>query len=84
VVKLNVDKSINTEQGIKVEGKSSRYLSFREMMRHLSPHCCPLKEQMKDKTVSYFDLLRPGPPPSRRDDEKKSEAFRRLKTRKYS
>ena len=39
---------------------------------------------MRDKTVSYVDLLRPGPPPSRRDDEKKSEACRRMETRKYS
>jgi hypothetical protein len=47
-----------------VEGESSKSLSFREMMRELSPHRRPLKDQMRDKTVSYMDLLRPGPPPS--------------------
>ena len=81
---LNVDKSIDTEQGVKVVGESSRSLSFHEKMKELSPHRHPLKERMRDKTVSYVDLLRPGPPPSIRDNEKKSEACRRLETRKYS
>jgi hypothetical protein len=79
---LNEDKSIDTEQEVKVVGESSRSLSFRERMKGLSPHRRPLKDRMRDKTVSYVDLLRPGPPPSRRDDEKKSEASRRLATRK--
>ena len=35
---------------------------------------------MRDKTVSYIDLLRPGLAPSRRDEEKKSEACRRIET----
>ena len=45
-------------------GESSRSLTFHERMKRLSPHCCPLKDRMKDKIVSYVDLLRPGPPPS--------------------
>ena len=81
---LNEDKSIDTEQEVKVVGESPRSLSFRDRMRGLSPHRRPLKDRMRDKTVSYVDLLRPGPPPSRRDDEKKSEACRRMETRKYS
>jgi hypothetical protein len=55
---LNVDNPINTEQGVKVVGKSLRSLSFRERMRHLSSHCRSLKERMKDKTVPYVDLFR--------------------------
>ena len=29
---------------------------------------------MRNKIISYINLLRPGPPPSRRDDEMKSES----------
>jgi hypothetical protein len=38
-------------------------------MKGLSPYRRFLKDQMMDKTVLYVDLLWPGPPPSRRDDE---------------
>ena len=79
---LNEDKSIDTEQEVKVVGESSRSLSFCDKMRGLSPHCRSLKDQMRDKTVLYVDLLRPGSPPSRRDDEMKSESSRRLAIRK--
>ena len=44
VANLNEDKSIDTEQEVKVVGKSSRSLSFREMMKELSPHRRPLKD----------------------------------------
>ena len=75
---VNEDKTTNGEDEVKVVGESSRSLSFRERMRGLSPHRRPLKDRMRDKTVSYIDLLRPGPPPSRRDDE----TSRRLAKRK--
>ena len=58
--------------------ESSRSLSFCERMRGLWPYRRPLKDRMRDKTVSYVDLLRPGPPPSRRGDE----TSRRLAKRK--
>jgi hypothetical protein len=61
---LEQDKSNETEQEVKVEGESSKSTSFREGMRGLSPHRRPLKDRMRDKTVSYMDLLRLGPPPS--------------------
>jgi hypothetical protein len=61
---------------------SSRSLSFRKRMKILSPHRCLLKDRMKDKTVSYVDLLRPDPPPSRTTDEMKPEASKRLANRK--
>ena len=75
---LNEEKTTNEEGEVKVVGESSRSLSFRERMRGLLPHRRPLKDRMRDKTVSYIDLLRPGPPPSRRDDE----TSRRLAKRK--
>ena len=68
-VNVNEDKTTEMKEKVKVVGESSRSLSFRERMRGLSPHRRPLKDRMRDKTVSYVDLLRPDPPPSRRDDE---------------
>jgi hypothetical protein len=57
------------EEEVKIVGESSKSLSFRERMRALPPHHLPLKEQKRDKTIFYMDLLRPGPPPS--DSSKK-------------
>ena len=56
-VDLNEEKSKNGEKEVKVVGKSSRSLSFREKMRGISPHSRPLKDRMRDKMVSYVDLL---------------------------
>ena len=81
-VDLDEDKSIETEEEVKVVGESLKSLSFCEMMRGLSPHRRPLKDRLRDKTVSYVDLLRSGPPPSRRDDDMKSESSRRFAKRK--
>ena len=53
------DNSFDIEK-IKVAGESSKTLFFRKKMRGLSPHRLPLKEQMKDRTISYVDLLRPN------------------------
>ena len=66
---FNEGKSKDSEKKVKVVGESSRSLSFREKMRGWSPHRRPLKDGMRDKTGFYIDLLRPGPPSSRRDDE---------------
>jgi hypothetical protein len=68
-VDVNEDKMISRKDEVKIVGESLRSLSFCKTMRGLSPHRRPLKDQMTDKTVSYVDLLRPGPPPSRRDDK---------------
>ena len=78
---LNEDKSIETDE-VKVVGESSKSLLFCERMKGLSPHRHPLKDQMREKTVLYVDLLQPGPPPSRRDNEKKSESSRRFAKQK--
>jgi hypothetical protein len=69
-VDVDEDKSNETEEEeVKVVGESSKSLSFRKRMRALSPHHLSLKDRKKDKTVSYMDLLRPGPPSS--DSSKK-------------
>jgi hypothetical protein len=61
---LDEDKSNETEEEVKVEGKSSKSISFHEQMKALPPHHLPLKDRKRDKTVSYMNLLRSGPPPS--------------------
>ena len=62
---------------VKVAGESSKTLSFRKKMRGLSPHRLPLKERMKDQTISYVDLLRPNPL-QKMDPRRKPEAYTRL------
>ena len=54
------DNSFDIEK-IKVAGESSKPLSFRKKIRGLLPHRIPLKDRMKDRTISYVDLLRPNP-----------------------
>jgi hypothetical protein len=67
---VDEDKSNKTEEEeVKVEGESSKSISFRERMRALPSHHLSLKDQKRDKIVSYMDLFRPGPPPS--DSSKK-------------
>ena len=60
---LEEDNSNETKPEVKMEGECSKTLSLRQRMRAL-PHHLPLKDRIKDKTISYRDLLRPGPPPS--------------------
>ena len=67
---VDEDKSNETEEEeMKVVGESSKSLSFRERMKALPPHHLSLKDRKKNKTISYMNLLRPGPPPS--DSSKK-------------
>jgi hypothetical protein len=65
------DADLDEEEEVKVVGESSKSLSFCERMRALPPHHLPLKDRKRVKTISYMDLLRPGPPPS--DSSKKYE-----------
>ena len=51
---------------------------FCERMNRLSPHRLPLKERMKDQTISYIDLLRPNPLPARLEKDPMPQVFRRL------
>jgi hypothetical protein len=66
---LDEDKSNKTKEEVKVEGESSKPILFRKWMRALLPYHLPFKDRKKDKTISYMDLLRPGPPLS--DSSKK-------------
>ena len=85
--KINdVDSDDNSEdvEEVNIAVESSKTLSFHERMRRLSPHRPPLKERMKDRTISYVDLFRPNPLPRRTDDEWKLQSSRRLAQRKSS
>ena len=85
--KINdVDSDNNSEdvEEVNIAVESSKTLSFRERMRRLSPHPLPLKERMKERTISYVDLLRPDRLPPRTDDEWKPQSSRRLARRKSS
>ena len=77
------DNSIDVEE-VEIAMESSKTLSFREKMKTLSLHCLPLKERMKDRTISYIDLLRSDPLPTRTNDEWKPRSSRRLARRKSS
>ena len=71
------ENSIDMEE-VKIAVESSRILSFHKKIKRLSPHCLLLKERMKDQMISYVDLLRPDPLPSRMDNKRKPQASRRL------
>ena len=70
------DNSFDIEE-IKVAGESSKTLSFHKKMRGLSPHRLPLKERMKDRKISYVDLLWPNLLP-KVDPRRKPRASTRL------
>ena len=61
-------ESNNVEQGAEPMAEATKVLSFRERMKRLSPHWLPLKERMKDQTISYVDLLHPDLFPTRVED----------------
>jgi len=45
--------------------------------KRLSPYRLPLKERMKDRTISYVDLMRPNPQPTTMHKEHKQQACRK-------
>ena len=55
------EESNDVEQGTKPMAELTEVLSFCERMKRLSPHRLPLEERMKDRTISYVDLLRRDP-----------------------
>jgi hypothetical protein len=75
VVDLNENKLIDMEEEVKVIHEFIRSLSFREMIKILSPRRRPLNDRMKDKMVSYIDLLQPGPPTSRKDNKNEARSI---------
>ena len=72
------EESNGEDEEVKDVADPSRALSFREKMKRLSPHRLPLKERMKDRTISYVDLLRPDPLLRRDNDEPVQQGYRRL------
>jgi hypothetical protein len=54
------DNTVDKQEEVTEAVDSSQPLSFCESMRGLSPHPLPLGERMKDRTISYVDLLRPN------------------------
>ena len=71
------DNSIDIEE-VKVAEESSRTLHVLKKRRGLSPHRLPLKERMKDRTISYVNLLRPDLLLLRLDPRRKPQASTRL------
>jgi len=55
---VDVEDNLIDIEEVKVAGESSKTLPIRKKMRGLSPHRLPLKERIKDRTISYVDLLR--------------------------
>ena len=76
------EESNDVEQGTKPMAELTENLSFRERMKRLSPHWLPLKERMKDRTISYVDLLRPDPLPTRLEQDPMPRVSRRLALQK--
>ena len=66
------------EEEIKDVVDPSRALSFRKKLKRLSPHRLPLKERMKDRTISYVDLFHPDLLPPRANDNPVPQGCRRL------
>ena len=76
------EESNDVEQGTKPMAELTEHLSFRERMKRLSPHRLPLKERMKDRTISYVDLLHPHPLPTRLEQDPMPRVSRRLALQK--
>ena len=72
----------DVEQGTEPMAELTKALLFSKRMKRLSPHQLPLKERMKDQTISYVDFLRPDPLPARLEEDPMSRVSRRLALRK--
>ena len=51
------EESNDKEEEVKAVADPLKTLLFFEKMKRLSPHRLPLKEQMRDHTINYVDLL---------------------------
>ena len=82
-IKIDSEKeSHEEEEDVKVVADPPRTLTFSEKMKRLSFHRLPLKERMKDRTISYVNLLCSNPPPPRSDKEPMRQGCRRLAQQK--
>ena len=55
-------------------------LSFRKKMKRLSPHRLPMKEQIKNQTISYVDLFYLDPLLARLEENRVPQVHRRLES----
>ena len=83
IIEMDVEEeSKDMEQGTEPMAELTKALSFFERMKRLSPYRLPLKEWMKDRTISYIDLLRPHPLPAILVEDSMPRVSRRLALRK--
>ena len=73
-------KDVEQRTGPMVE--LTKALSFFERMKRLFPHRLPLKERMKDQTISYVDLFHLDPFLVRLEKDPMPRVSRRLALRK--
>ena len=69
VAVVNKENTTNMDDEVSEVVEPSKSMSFRQRMRGGEPYHLPLKNRLKDKMVPYRELFRPGPPPSRRNDD---------------
>ena len=75
---------VGEEEEVKKAVEKPKPFSFRESMQGLSPHRLPLKERMKDQTISYVDLLRlDSVSPPRSNEEHAARASRSWAHRRH-
>ena len=68
---VDVEDNLIDIEEVNVTGESSRTLFFRKKRRGLSHHRLLLKEQIKDRTISYVNLLKPDPLPPKLDPRRR-------------
>ena len=72
------EESNNVKQGAEPMAKFTKVLSFHERMKRLSPNWLSLKKRMKDRTITYVDLLCPDPLPARLEENPMPQVSIRL------
>ena len=78
-IKINGDAESNDKDKERKDvADPPKTSSFREKMKKLSPHRLPLKEWMKDQSISYVDLFRPDPYSARADEDQVPIVSKRL------
>ena len=78
----NEEESKDVEQRTELMAELTKALSFFERMKRLSPHQLPLKERMKDRTISYVDFLHLDPLLAKLEEDSMPRVSRRLALRK--
>ena len=78
----NEEESNDLKQEAEPMVEIPKVFLFCERMKRLSPHRLPLKERMKDRTISYVDLLCLNPLPVRLKQDPMPRVSRWLGLRK--